>query len=206
MSSTALFNLLPDFGAAPPRSGATGIERIATPPPAAPAIDIDAAIARAVTEAEAALTARLELAHEEAMEAERRRNAEEAQAFLASLGDDVGKTIAGRIDRMQAEVGDLVGTAVARIVGNLLGEDLQKRSLEALSRAIAQSIGDTDAVRIQVRGPQSMYETLRASLGPHAQHLDYTDAPGFDLTVAIDDAVFETRMAEWAGVLSGVLP
>jgi hypothetical protein len=139
------------------------------------------------------------------MEAERQANAAEAKAFLENLGEDVGKTIALRIEAMEAHVADLVGATVGRIVGGLLSEDLQKRSLEALARTIRASIGDTDALRVSVRGPQSMFETLKAALGPHADHLDFVDAPGFDLTVVIDDAVLETRMAEWAGALAEVL-
>lgn len=206
MASTALFDLLPDFGAALPHGSAPAAERRSMPHPAAPAIDLEAAIARAVAEAEAALEERLALAHEEAIEAERRKNAEEAQAFLASLGEDVGKTIAERIDRMEADVTELVGAAVTRIIGNLLAGDLRQRSLEALARTVSASIDDTDAVRINVRGPQSMFEALRAALGHHAEHLDFAEASGFDLTVTIDDAVFETRMAEWAGALTEVLP
>ena len=139
------------------------------------------------------------------MEAERQANAEEAKAFLESLGEDVGKTITERIDIMEARVAELVGATVARIVGGVLSDDLQKRSLEALAHSIRESIGDADAVRIGVRGPQSLFETLKTALGPHADHLDFVEAPSFDLTVVIDDAVFETRMAEWGQALGEVL-
>ena len=60
-------------------------------------------------------------------------------------------------------------------------------------------------MRIAVRGPLSLFETLKASLGPRAANLDFIEAPGFDLTVTIDEAVFETRMAEWSATLSEVL-
>ena len=60
-------------------------------------------------------------------------------------------------------------------------------------------------MRIAVRGPLSLFETLKASLGPRAANLDFVETPGFDLTVAIDEAVFETRMAEWSTTLSEVL-
>jgi hypothetical protein len=205
MAHAALFDLLPDFGAGMARAVPATIERQHAPQPVDPPLDVEAIVARAVAEAKAATEARLTLAHEAAMEAEREANAAEAKAFLESLGDDVGKTVASHIEAMEAHVGDLVGATVGRIVGGLLSEDLQKRSLEALARAIRESIGDTDAVRVSVRGPQSMFETLKTALGPHAGHLDFTDAPGFDLTVVVDDAVLETRMAEWAAALAEVL-
>jgi hypothetical protein len=205
MAHAALFDLLPDFGAGVVRAVPATVERQHPPQPANPPLDMEAIVARAVADAEAATEARLTLAHEAAMEAERQANAQEAKVFLESLGDDVGKIIASRIEAMEVRVGDLVGATVGRIVGSLLSEDLQKRSLEALARAIRESVGDTDAVRVGVRGPQSMFETLKTALGPHADHLDFVDAPGFDLTVVIDDAVFETRMAEWADALTEVL-
>ncbi|TIS57201.1 MAG: hypothetical protein E5W91_13755 [Mesorhizobium sp.] len=204
---SALFDLLPDFGARTQRVGqpqATA-EPERKPDAPAPKADIGALIAEAVTEAEAALEARLAVAHQAALEAERQANAEEARAFLESFGGDVGRTIAARVDTMEARVSDLVGATVARIIGGIVSDDLQKRSIEALGRTISDAIGDTEAVRIAVRGPLSLFETLKTSLGPRAANLDFVEAPGFDLTVAIDEAVFETRIAEWSTALSEAL-
>jgi hypothetical protein len=205
MAHAALYDLLPDFGAAVPRARAPAGEAHHATAPEKPAIDVEALVARAVADAEAALEARLASAHEQALEAERQKSAEAMQAFLQGMGRDIGEAIAGRIDTLETHVNERAGAAVARIVGNLLGADLQKRSLQALARTVSESIGDRDALRIGVRGPQSMFETLQAALGPRAVHLDFTEAPGFDLTVTLDDTVFETRMAEWAGVLAEVL-
>jgi len=60
-------------------------------------------------------------------------------------------------------------------------------------------------VRIGVRGPLSLFEPLSAALGSRAANLDFTEASGFDLTVTIDETVFETRIAEWSASLSEVL-
>jgi hypothetical protein len=207
MPSAALFDLLPDFGTRGPRGGqphsATEPERRQDAP--APQADIGALIAEAVADAEAALETRLALAHQAALEAERQANADEAKLFLESFGGDVGKTIAARVDVMEARVTDLVGATVARIIGGIVSDDLQKRSLEALARTISKAIGDTEAVRMVVRGPRSLFETLKVSLGPRAANLDFVEAPGLDLTVAIDETVFETRIAEWSSVLSEAL-
>ncbi|BAB49939.1 mlr2930 [Mesorhizobium japonicum MAFF 303099] len=110
-----------------------------------------------------------------------------------------------RIDAMETRVTDLVAATVARIIGGVVSDDLQKRSLEALAGAVREAVGDGEAVRIAVRGPLSLFETLKASLGPRAANLDFIEAPGFDLTVTIDEAVFETRIAEWSATLSEVL-
>ncbi|UVK47219.1 hypothetical protein BPNPMPFG_002980 [Mesorhizobium sp. AR07] len=206
MASAALFDLLPDFGtrtqrAGPPRAADPEYK----PEAPAPRADIGTLIAEAVAQAEAALEERLSIAHEAALEAERQANSEEARIFLESLGDDVGKAVSLRIDAMEARVTGLVAATVARIIGGIVSDDLQKRSIEVLASAIREAVGDAEAVRIAVRGPLSLFETLKASLGPRAANLDFVETPGFDLTVAIDEAVFETRMAEWSTALSEVL-
>jgi len=207
MASAALFDLLPDFGARTQRAGQSPHAAVAEPTPDTPApqADIGALIAEAVIDAEAALEARLAIAHEAALEAERRASADEARAFLEGFGGDLGAAVAARIDAMEAKVSDLVGATVARIIGGIVSDDLQKRSLEALAGTIREAVGDSEAVRIAVRGPLSLFETLKARLGPRAANLDFVEAPGFDLTVAIDETVFETRMAEWSSALSEAL-
>jgi len=207
MASAALFDLLPDFASRAPPAGqapaARGAEHIQSAP--APQADIGALIAEAVADAEAALEARLAIAHQAALEAERQASDDAAKAFLESFGGDLGTAVAARIDAMEAQVAELTGAAVARIVGGIVSEDLQKRSLSALARAISAAIADSEAVRIGVRGPLSMFEPLKAALGPRSVNLDFTEAPGLDLTVTIDETVFETRIAEWSASLSEVL-
>ncbi|TGQ52850.1 hypothetical protein EN836_17425 [Mesorhizobium sp. M1C.F.Ca.ET.193.01.1.1] len=207
MASGALFDLLPDFGSRAPRAGqppaAPDIER--KPDASPPQADIGALIAEAVAEAEAALEARLGATHAAALEAERRANDDAAKAFLESFGGDLGTAIATRIDAMEARVAALAGVTIARIIGGIVSDDLQKRSLDALASTISAAIADSEAVRIGVRGPLSLFEPLKAALGDRAANLDFTEAPGFDLTVTIDEAVFETRIAEWSASLSEVL-
>ncbi|UDL88551.1 hypothetical protein LGH82_26010 [Mesorhizobium sp. PAMC28654] len=207
MPSAALFDLLPDFGAraqhsAQPRAT---VEHDNKPDAPAPQADIGALIAEAVALAEAELAERLSAAHKAELDAERQANADEAKAFLEGIGDDVGKTVALRIDMMETRVTELVAATVARVIGGIVSDNLQKRSLEALTRSIHEAVGDSEAVRVGVRGPLSLFETLRTALGPRAANLDFVEAPGFDLTVTIDEAVFETRMAEWSATLSEAL-
>ena len=181
------------------------VEPERAPEPQAPQADITVLIAEAVAEAEAALETRLSAEHHAAMEAQRLTSEEASRALLAGLGNDVGAAIARRIDALESRVTDLVAATVARIVGGVLSDDLQKRSLDALARAVRDATGDSDAVRIVVRGPSSLFETLREALGSRAANLDFVEAAGLDLTVTIDETVFETRIAEWSSTLSEVL-
>ncbi|TGQ71220.1 hypothetical protein EN829_002215 [Mesorhizobium sp. M00.F.Ca.ET.186.01.1.1] len=205
MASAALFDLLPDFGTRTQRASQPQAAAEQRPEASPPQADIGTLIAEAVAQAEVTLEARLSIAHDAALEAERQANAEEARLFLESFGGDIGKAVSLRIDAMEARVTDLVAATVARIIGGIVSDDLQKRSLEALTSAVREAVGDGEAVRVTVRGPLSLFETLRTSLGDRAANLDFIEAPGFDLTVAIDEAVFETRMAEWSATFSEVL-
>jgi hypothetical protein len=210
MVSAALFDLLPDFGSRAPHASHAATPRDAGHMPAAPAAqapqaDIGALIAEAVADAEATLEARLALAHQAALDAERQASDDAARAFLKSFGGDLGAAVATRIEAMERRVAELTGSTVARIIGGLLSDDLQERSLQALSRAIGAAVADNEAVRIGVRGPLSLFEPLKAALGSRAANLDFVEAPGFDLTVSIDETVFETRIAEWTASMSEVL-
>lgn len=204
MTANALFDLLPDFGPRPPRRP----ESAPLPPPVvetARPVDVDAIVAEAVARAETALQARLAAAHRAELEAERALHEEEAKTFLSTLGADVGATVAARVAVLETHLVELLDDQLSRILGTVLADDLQRRALATLARMVREGIGDADAVRVRVTGPLSLYEPLRDALGPRAQNLDFAEAPGFDLTVTIDDAVFETRMAEWSQALSEIL-
>ena len=207
MPSAALFDLLPDFGPRPAHTGkplaAPDLERKpdATPPQA----DIGTLIAEAVADAEAALEARLAATHQAALEAERQAHDDAAKALLEGFGGDLGTAVTSRIDAMEARVAELAGATIARIIGGVVSDDLQTRSLAALAATIGAAVADNEAVRIGVHGPLSMFEPLKAALGSRAANLDFTEAPGFDLSVTIDEAVFETRIAEWSATLSEAL-
>jgi hypothetical protein len=201
---SALSDLLPDFGTRPPRLEAAVKPRDVAVQPA-PQVDTDTLVRAAVARAEAALEGRLATEHRAALEAERDAHAEETRAFLSALGDDVGRTIAAQMESFEKHVVDVVGGQVSRILGAMLADDLQQRSLAALAGIVRETIGDAEAMRVRVAGPLSLYEPLREALGPRGRNLDFVETPGFDLTVTMDDAVVETRMAEWSQALSEIL-
>jgi hypothetical protein len=205
MSARALFDLLPDFGPRPQLRAEAALRPVPVAEPEASPVDIDAVVAEAVARAEAALEARLAAEHEAALEAERAAHEREAEAFLSTLGADMGATIAARIEALESHVVGLLNDQVSRILGAVLADDLQRRALATLTRMVRDGIGDAETVRVRVAGPLSLYEPLREALGPRGGNLDFVEAAGFDLTVTIDDAVFETRMAEWSEALSEIL-
>lgn len=212
MAALALFDVLTDFGKRPQRTGAPHpAEQMQDASPAAfatpdaPPPNLSEIIAAEVARAELALEQRLSLAHEAALEADRQAHAAEIETLMRRFGEEAGGTITARIAEMEGRLGELATSTSARILGGILSEELARRSLDALARSIRAAIGDVEAVRIQVRGPQSLFETLQAALGERAGSFDYVEAPGLDLTVSIDGNLFETRLSEWSGAMQEIL-
>lgn len=205
MSATALSQLLPDFAPIKQRNDPTA-GNIPHTTVSAPQADIGQLIAEAVAEAEAALEARLTETHQRELAEIRQANADEAKTFMDTLGTDVGALIASRIDDMQSRTIELVSASAARIMSGILSEKLRERSISALGDTINKAMTENDASRIRIQGPASLFETLSSALGERAASLDFIEAPGFDLTITVDDAVIETRMSEWSTALSEILP
>jgi hypothetical protein len=66
-------------------------------------------------------------------------------------------------------------------------------------------MADSEGLRIVVRGAPHLQDALRTALGERAEHLEFHESDAFDLSVEIDDKVFETRLSEWSSALAGVL-
>lgn len=216
MPASALANALKDFGVrsgrgAEPFAMASPHAEPAFEPPAFEgnaafeAVDMDALVGQAVAEAEAALTERLTAEHAEALQAEQARHAGEVAELNRHFAEEASERIAASIQTMEDRVVVLTSAVAARILGMALTDDVRQRSIERLGETISEAIHDNEAVRVRVRGSQPLYEALKAALPQHAEHLDFTESVSFDLTVTIDDSVFETRMAEWSAALSEAL-
>jgi len=203
MSAAALWDFLPDFGRSNDNARHEPVDASAEARVAAP--DVDALIAQAVFRAEAELGERMAQEHAAQLAVERENAALEAQALLQSLGTDLGELVSARMDQVQDQLCEAMGAAAARTIGGVLTETLRERSLAELARTVATTLADTETMRIEVRGPAHLFETFSRMLGDRAGRLAFTEAPGFDLTVSIDETVIETRMNEWSAALSGML-
>jgi len=206
MPQLALADALRDFGSRPAVQPAERVPapiEIALPQP--PTIDIDSIVAAEVQKTEADVTERLSAVYEHTLQAERDKHAAELAALRAELGGRAGDMIALRLAEIEAVLIQTTTAATARILAGMASDDLQRRSIDALSRAISDAIRDTDAVKIRVSGPLSLYEALRQAIGPRANGFDFRETAGFDLSVEIDGNLLETRLGEWASVVSEVI-
>lgn len=223
MSRLALAAALKDFGAGPPRPAEpfpAAMPGLPLPPadlpgfppaPAAPAmpavepVDVDAIVAEAVARAEAGLTQRLCEEHAEAMRAEQERHAEEIAALERRFADEASATIIARFAELEGRVIELTCAVTARILGTTLTDDIRDRSIERLAGLIREALMDGEAVRIRVHGSLPLFEALKEKLPERGEQLDFMERPEFDLSVFIDDSVYETRLAEWSAALAETL-
>lgn len=207
MSIAALFERLTDFAPQAPRSDESEAQAVQPAyPKAVPDPDVPAMIQAAVAQAEADVTARLQEEFSATLEAERQQHAADLEALGARLGAETGAALVNRLNEAEARLVQLTTDAAARVIAGLVNDDIRDRSIAALAAAIVSTLADREAVRIKVSGPQLMFDALSKALGDRADSLDYTETTGFDLSVAIDDNLFETRLGEWSAALSETLP
>ncbi len=205
MTAPALFDVLKDFGTRPPAAAAAFSAQAHVEPSAPPQPSVEEIVRAEVARAEAAMEERLALAHAAELDALRQEHAAQVDEIFRAIGETAGETIALRLGEMEDRIGHQAATAAARILGSFLSDELQKRSMESLARSIRASVEERESFRIDIRGPQSLYEALRKALGDQAGNFGYVEAPGFDLSVSIDGNLFETRLSEWSAVLSEIL-
>jgi hypothetical protein len=211
MGGYALFDALPDFGA--PRRPQPRVVDIAPAQPHAPAPEpappvetftreqLDQAVAEARSDAET----RMRAAHEVEDAAAAARHLTELDAARRELGEQAGALIAQKYAELEASLSATTNAVVARILGVALTEQVTREAIGQLAAAVTSALSDREIVRLKIRGPLSLYEALRPALGARAEHADFTEAAGLDLTVAVESALFETRIAEWSSALAEAL-
>jgi hypothetical protein len=192
MRGLSLADALKDFGAGPPRSdhafSLAAMEEPAGFPPMAmdmplpdvEPVDVDALIAGAVAAAEQALNERLAQEHAAALQAEKDLHAEEVARLQQHFADEASAKIEAGFAEMEARLAESTGMVASRILGG-------------------------EAVRIRIHGSPPLFEALKQKLPDHAGQFDFMESPDFDLSVAIDESVYETRLAEWSAALAEIL-
>lgn len=166
----------------------------------------DALVAESVARAEAALIRTLEEEHDRSLQAERERHAKDISELQKQFAEEAGDKIAAGIESMEKRILELTSTITARILGAVLSNDIRERSLEQLSSLVRETLTDNDAIRIHICGNLPLYDALKTKLPHYAQRFDFVENPHFDLSVTINDSIFEIRLTEWSSMLAEALP
>lgn len=209
MAGFALIDALPDFGAPRrPSARAVEVEHVAQPvrEPEPPVETFTREqLERAAADARAEVEERLRATHEVDAAAAASRHAAELDALRRELGEQAGALVAQRFAELEANLAAATNAVVARILGVALTEQVTRDAVDQLARAVNGALADREAVRLRIRGPLSLYEALRPALGAHAERSDFVEAAGLDISVAVESALFETRISEWSSALSEAL-
>jgi hypothetical protein len=106
---------------------------------------------------------------------------------------------------MEVRLAESTGMVASRILGAVVSEDLRDRAIARLAGLIREALRDGEAVRIRVHGNLPLFEALKQQLPGHAGQFDFMESPDFDLSVTIDESIYETRLAEWSAALAEIL-
>jgi hypothetical protein len=211
MPSPALADALKDFSSAPALASGPAPKRTVTvaqpsrvpPKPAAPPKpSVDELVATEVERAKAKLTEELKAEHAAALAEERERHAREMAEITENFGKEAAASMEARLAEMEARLVELTTSITARILGTGLSSEIRKRAVAQLAETIRAALADNEAVRIRVRGAPSMCEALLAALGSHRDQIDVLAGEGVDLSVTIEDSIYETRLSEWSSAMS----
>jgi hypothetical protein len=204
MAALALSDFLQDFGRRPGQAAAKPPVEERKPVPAptfATQEEVEQKVSAAVARAEEATTERVSRIYEDTLQAERDQHSAEVSALRTTLGTEAGARIAARLDEIEGRLTALAAASVARILSSFLDDEMQRRSIDRLVAMIRETLADREAVRIQVSGPQFLFEPLARALGDRAGGVEFVEAAGFDLSVNVDGSLFETRLGEWAAAI-----
>lgn len=218
----SLADVLIDFGKQAPPAPASGftpdgdldfdfpqqpfdMPEIEPEPEPDPGPDVETLVAEAVAAALAEQAERLRAEGEAALEAERERHAAELASFQAELGAGMGERLRSGLAGLEERLIDLTASVTARVLGPVLSTDLQKRAIASLAESIREALREPGAVRIRARGPMSLLDALEKALGDQAARVEFTEGDGLDVAVAVEESLYETRLAEWSASIAEVL-
>jgi len=206
MAAAALVDALMDFGARPRLVTPRVVAEPPPPPPIIhppePEIDVEALVAEAVAQAEAEVSARFAAEMELQLKEAEDRHQAEIERIRSETGVELGARITAALADLERRTIDVTTSVVARILGQVATDAIAERAVTALASTVRDVIDDAETVRIRVRGPQSLFLPFAAAMGEQSRHLEFVEADTVDLTVSIEEALFETRLAEWSKTLA----
>jgi len=173
-------------------------------PPEIEQPDISELLAAEADRVRQEVTETLTAQHEAQLEAQREQHVGEMAALASRFGAEAAALIEKRFADLEERTIELTTSVTARILGATLSDEIRERSLAQLARTIRTALADNEAVRVRVRGTPSLCESLEVALGKHAEQVDFGVADGFDLSVTIDDSIFETRLTEWSAAMAEI--
>lgn len=209
MPARALSDLLVDFGSTGGSPTHPARPLLAAPSEPQPLRlnerDVEIRVADAVKQAEQAWQKR-QAEDWGAQQAEiEARHASEMRRQEAIWAERIADAITERFMRIEQAAVEQTGAAVAQILAPLLSEPLRTKSITRLAEKLRAVLADGAVMRFRISGPAALYHALVAQLGDTVARLDFVESDDLDLTVAIDDALYVTRLRSWSTEMQRVL-
>lgn len=213
MATPALADVLEDFGCRRSKTpevlpftfGDVPEAPEIAPEPLATGPDLDELIRIEVEKAEHVLSERLVAESEAALADERQRHAAALEALERRFGELLGSALASEMATMQSTVTALVTGVTARILGPVLTADMHARSIAQLAETVKTALEEAEGTRVRISGSPALFEAFQHAAGDKAAHFEFAESSSPDLTVRIDDRLFETRISEWSAIMEETL-
>lgn len=209
MPALALADALMDFGAPDPARPMIHVLRPVEPQPLlSPPVD-ETLVAKRVADAVIRAETRMRERHEEELAALKSeleaRHAAEIDAFANRLSAEAGIRIGEAMQVLESTLTERTGNTVARTLGYALAKPMAERAVSELAQVMRKALSERDILRIHVSGPASLRTALAAKLGSDGDRIVFTEADSIDLTAALDETLYATRLGDWSARLAEVL-
>jgi hypothetical protein len=95
-----------------------------------------------------------------------------------------------------------IGAAVTRILAPFLSEQLMRRAVDELGKAVAQLCAGASPGLIKIRGPERMLAPLRERIGDLPIEVEYVEGEGVETVVEANAARIVADLRPWAELLA----
>ncbi len=178
-------------------------------PVARPVEDREALIAAA--EARGREQGRAEALAEAAAQAAREREAQQVlfEEGLAQARRDwsetQGEALATGFTAAMHALDAVLSERVARLIAPVLGQALQRQTLDELGAALKRTLSEPQRPAVRVRGPEDLIAALSTRLGALASGVAFEACAGPEVSVSAGETVIETELAAWSRLIAAAV-
>ena len=185
-----------------------------------PILPRTAAVARPVEDREALIAAaeargreqgRAEALEEASVQAVLERAAQQAlfEEGLAQARRDwseaQGEALAAAFAAAMQALDAALSERVARLIAPVLGQALQRQTLDELGAALRRILAEPQRPAVRVRGPEDLIAALSARLGGLATGIAFEADAGPEVNVSAGETVIETELAAWSRLIAAAV-
>lgn len=186
--------------------GAAGFEDdLELPPVIEVQVDIEAERAEAFEQGRQAATDELQQRFDEEREALVAAHAAQVKLLQDKIDKESFALLGRQINHIAHVLGHSVSDQTAKILTPLVDEAIVAKAIADMAEIIRTAMLDGELGTLTVRGPQHMFEKLKAEFGEPAPLLRHVEAHDLDISVDLGESALVTRMSAWSASLKKVL-